>query len=181
METRTLPMALRALNPDTRTVEGVVAPYNETSLYTGDPLGERIMRHAFARSITQRGSRIPLCVNHNHENVVGMSREWTDTDAELVGMFDIRSDQYGERVIADLHNGYLQAMSVGFLPLDRKRGTDGVMEVREARLVEVSLVLMGAYDGAQVLAARQAQQTAELLAPFENPPSLPIPFVAPWG
>ena len=173
-------MELRHVDEAARTVEGVVAPYNETSLLAGDPLGERILRGAFARSISQRGNRIPLCVNHDHSNIVGMSREWQDTDNELIGLFAFRNDAYGERAVSDVAGGYLQSLSVGFLPVDRKRAQDGVMEVREARLVEVSLVLMGAYDGAQVLAARMAQQSAELLAPFANPPALPIPFVAPW-
>lgn len=174
-------MELRKLNPEARTVEGIVAPYNETTLYAGDPYGERIMRHAFARSIAQRGTRIPLCINHDHKDIVGMSREWVDNQDGLVGVFAFRNDQYGERAIADVDAGYLQALSVGFLPVDRKRADDGVMEVREGRLVEVSLVIAGAYDGAEVLAARMAQQTAELLAPFENPPALPLPFVAPWA
>lgn len=180
METRNLPMELRSVNESAHTIEGIVAPYNETSLLAGDPYGERILRHAFARSIAQRGNRIPLCVNHDHSNVVGMSREWRDSDAGLVGVFDIRTDSYGERAIADATAGYLPSMSVGFLPIDRKRAADGVIEIREARLVECSLVIMGAYDGAQVLAARQAAQVAELLAPFQNPPALPVPFVAPW-
>ena len=173
-------MELRKLNPQARTVEGLVAPYNETTLYAGDPIGERIMRHAFTRSIEHRGTRIPLCINHDHSNVVGMSREWRDDADGLTGIFAFRNDQYGERAIADVDGGYLQSLSVGFLPIDRKRADDGVLEVREARLVEVSLVIMGAYDGAEVLAARMAQQAAELLAPFDNPPALPIPFAAPW-
>jgi Escherichia/Staphylococcus phage prohead protease len=180
METRSLPMSLRSVNDKAHTVEGIVVPYNETSLYAGDPIGERILRHAFTRSIAQRGNRIPLCINHDHSNVVGMSREWDDGDAGLVGLFDIRADEYGARAVADLAAGYLQSMSVGFLPIDAKRASDGVLEIREARLVETSLVLMGAYDGAQVLAARHAAQVSELLAPFQNPPALPVPFVAPW-
>lgn len=181
MERRNLSMSLRRIDEQARTVEGIVAPYGETTFYTGDPMGERIVRSAFNRSITQRGERIPLCVNHNHENIVGMSREWSDTAEGLVGLFAFRDDQYADRTIADVQAGYLQSMSVGFLPIDRKRGSDGAMEVREARLVEVSLVIAGAYDGATVLAARMATQLDQLLAPFENPPELPIPFVAPWG
>jgi HK97 family phage prohead protease len=173
-------MELRRVDEQSRTVEGIVAPYNETTLYAGDPMGERIVRHAFNRSIKQRGNRIPLCVNHNHENIVGMSREWNDTEDGLWALFGFRDDQYAERTIADVASGYLQAMSVGFLPIDRKRGNDGAMEIREARLVEVSLVIAGAYDGAEVLAARMASQLDQLLEPFQNPPDVPIPFHAPW-
>jgi hypothetical protein len=173
-------MQVRRIDEQARTLEGVVAPYDETTLLVSTPGGERIKRRAFERSITQRATKIPLCVNHNHENIVGVSRAWTDTNEGLIGLFEFRDDGYADRAIADVQRGYLEKMSVGFVPIDRKRADDGVMEIREGLLCECSLVILGAYDGADVLAARIAQQTEELFAPFQNPPDLPIPFAAPW-
>ena len=51
-------------------------------------------------------------------------------------------------------------------------------EVVEARLVEVSLVGVPAYEGAALMAVRSAQSLDALLAPFANRPSVdltPIP------
>jgi hypothetical protein len=181
MKTTTVPMEIRAVHEDERLIEGIVAPYDEVSLLTGDPYGERILRHAFTRSITQRGDRIPLFINHDHNRGVGMSRDWSDSTDGLTGVFRVRDTPEGDKALLDVREKYLTGMSVGFIPVDRKPGKDGVMEVREARLFEVSLCLIGAYEGAAVLASRVAQQTEDLLRPFANPPELPIPFVAPWG
>lgn len=177
----TLPMEIRNVDTSARTITGVVAPYNETTYLVADAGGERIMRNAFNRSIAQRGNKIPLCINHDHSSAVGMSREWHNADDGLTGTFEVRNDPRGIEVLADVELGYLAGMSVGFTATDRRRNHDGVMEVREARLFEVSLVLFGAYDGAKVLATRQAQDLDELLKPFQNPPALPIPFVPPWA
>ena len=179
--TYTLPMEIRNVDTAARTITGVVAPYDETTFLVADAGGERIHRGAFNRSIAQRGTKIPLCINHDHSSAVGMSREWLDGDTGLRGVFEVRNDPRGHEVLADVELGYLAGMSVGFTAIDRKRNHDGVMEVREARLYEVSLVLFGAYDGAKVLATRQAQDLDDMLKPFQNPPALPIPFVPPWA
>lgn len=181
MDTMNVPMQLREVDTRGRTITGIVAPYDEVSLFTESPSGERIMRHAFQRSIAHRGDAIPLCLNHDHTTAVGISREWKDDGACLVGVFQMRDTPLAEQAIRDVDDKVLQAMSVGFLPIDRGRGSDGVIEVREARLIEVSLVMAGAYDGARVLAARMARQSEALLAPFQNPPALPVAFIPPWA
>jgi HK97 family phage prohead protease len=179
--TLTLPMELRRVDAEARSITGVVAPYDEVTYLVSNPGGERIKRSAFNRSITQRGTRIPLCVNHDHSHAVGMSTRWEETTEGLEGTFEFRNSTRADEVLADVKEGYLTGLSVGFLPVDTARASDGVMEVREARLFEVSLVLIGAYDSARVLAARQAEGLSALLTPFQNPPALPVPFIPPWA
>ena len=177
-----LPMELRGVEATRREIHGRVAPYDETSYLAGDPGGERMARGCFAKSIRQRETRIPLVLHHDLARAVGMSRSWQDTTAGLDAVFGVRRTAEGDQALDDIRDGYLPGLSVGFLPLARGRGFDGVVEVREARLYEVSLVLIGAYDGAKVLATRQARLDA-LLAPFRNrPPRIdPTPLPARWG
>lgn len=177
-----LAMEVRSVDPDGRTVTGVVAPYDEISYLTGDPAGERIIRSAFKRSIDNRRDKVPLCLGHNHAGAaVGLSTDWVESDAGLTGVFRIKPGPVGDEVLEDVRGGYLGAMSVGFQALQRTRGDDGTVEVREAKLVEVSLVSVGAYDGARVLAVRVKQQMHELLKPFANPPAVDLsPFPQPW-
>lgn len=167
-------MALRDVDTRRREIEGVVAPYGEDTYLTGDPGGERMIRGCFAKSIQQRGDKIPLLVGHDHTApAVGMSRAWHDTDDGLIGTFTIKQGTKGDETLDDVGGGYLSALSVGFEPLTETRGRDGVLEVRDARLLEVSLVTVAAYDGAKVLAVRQAaqqQRRAEALAPFLDAP-----------
>jgi HK97 family phage prohead protease len=173
----TLDMEIRDVTEARREIVGQVAPYNETTYLTGDPRGERLVRGCFRASINQRGARIPLCVGHNHGRAaVGLSTAWQEDGDGLRGVFAVRPDDEGDKVLADVRDGYLPAMSVGFAPIPSRsrRASDGALEHTEAALKEVSLVVVGAYDGARVLEVRSAQNLDDLLAPFRNPPAVDL-------
>jgi HK97 family phage prohead protease len=182
--TYTLDMEIRDVTEARREIVGVVAPYDETTYLTGDPRGERLIRGCFAESIRRKGDRIPLCIGHNHGRAaVGLSRSWREDGDGLVGVFAVRADPEGDKALGDVRDGYLPALSVGFAPIPARtrRAADGALEHTEAALKEVSLVVVGAYDGARVLAVRSAQDLDALLAPFANPPAVDLsPFPTPW-
>lgn len=147
-------------------------------MLAGDPAGEVMVPGVFRRSIEHRQDKVPLLVNHNRERVLGYSQRFDDTDAELVGQFRVNEGDEGDRLLDDLQRRYYSGLSVGFVPVKVDRGRDGVRELREAKLVEVSLVGIPAYEGAAVLAVRNAQDLDALLAPFLAKPSVnldPIP------
>lgn len=169
---RSIDMQIRGVDVEARTLTGIVAPYNETTYQV--PGGERIMRNAFNRSVQQRTNLIPLCVNHDHSTAVGMSTAWVNESDGLVGTFAFRDTELGLRALRDAQDNVFECLSVGFMPLEQIRARDGVIEILEGRLVEVSLVLAGAYDGARVLAVRAQNQLAELLKPFSNPPTIDL-------
>lgn len=183
----TLAMQVRGVDEPRREVTGIVAPYDETTYLIADPRGERLRRGCFAKSIRERGSRVLLCVGHQRDTAaVGRAEAWEEGPDGLRGTFRIRDDQKGDEVLTDCREGYLPAMSVAFAPTRRTTGQDGVVEILEARLHEVSLVAVGAYDGAQVLAVRSPAEVradlAHLLAPFQNPPRVdlsPLPPIYP--
>jgi HK97 family phage prohead protease len=181
-----LDMEIRDVTVSRREIVGRCAPYGETSYLTGDARGERLLPGCFATSIRQRGDRIPLCLGHQHGRAaVGLSLRdgWQDSPDGLVGVWRVRPDAEGDKVLADVHDGYLPQMSVGFAPVHNRtrRGVDGALEVTEAVLKEVSLVSVGAYDGAVTLATRAAVEVPDLaaiLAPFGNRPEVnldPLP------
>jgi HK97 family phage prohead protease len=175
-------MELRHVNMDGREILGAVQVWDEVSYLVPDPGGERVKRGAFAKSIAERATRVPLCIAHNHERAVGMSKQWTDDTSGLSAVFGIRPGELGDQALEDARDGYLPGLSVGFWPVRADRARDGVLEVREARLMEVSLVLIGAYDGSRVMAVRHAQSVEELLKPFANPPHVDLSPIPPiWG
>jgi uncharacterized protein len=176
-----LVMELRAVEVERREVVGVVAPYGETSYLTRDPSGERLKRGAFSKSIRQRETRIPLYRNHDHSRVLGYSRHFEDGDDGLVGTFAVNDGDDGDAFLTDLRNGYYAGLSVGYHALTANRGRDGVREVAEAKLVEVSAVGLPAYEGAGLLAVREAQNLDELLAPFANRPPVNLAPLPPIG
>jgi HK97 family phage prohead protease len=180
-------MELREVDEPRRLVVGVVAPYDEVSFLTPDPNGERIRRGAFAKSIRQRGAKIPLLRGHAKTSGTtdrptgiryGLSRSFDDGPEGLLGEFVVNHGDLGDRLLEDCRDGYLGAMSAGWVPLNASRGADGVREITEAKLVEVSLVAVPAYDGALV-AVRNAQDLDELLAPFRARPDVNLDPIAP--
>lgn len=178
----TLAMELRSVRPEERLVIGVVAPYDELSYLTPDPAGERIKRGAFTKTIAQRGDKIPLLRNHDLSSRMGISRSFTETPEGLLGEFVVNPGDAGDALLEDARNGYLGAMSAGFLPLGHtRRGDDGAREVAEAKLVEVSLVAIPAYEGSGMLAVRSAQDLDAMLAPFRARPDVNLDPLPPFG
>jgi Escherichia/Staphylococcus phage prohead protease len=177
-----LPMEIREVRESERLVIGVVAPYDETTYLAPDPAGERIRRNAFARSIAHRSGKIPLLDAHERRMIMGVSRSLEETPGGLIGTFRVNEGDIGDTFLANVRNGYYGGLSAGFLPLGNvERGPDGVREIREAKLVEVSAVGVPAYEGAGLLAVRNAQDLDALLAPFRARPDVnlsPLPPLA---
>lgn len=162
-------MELRSVDEPRRLVIGTVAPYDETTYMVADPGGERIRRGAFRRSIAHRGDKVPLFRNHDRALRMGVSQRFEETRDGLLGEFRVNEGDAGDALLEECRNGYFGGLSAGFFPLDRERAADGANEVTEGKLVEVSVVGHPAYEGAGMLAVRNAQDLDALLAPFRAP------------
>lgn len=175
-------MDVRNVDAPGRTITGVVAPYDELTYLTPNPRGERITRGAFRRSIQNRGDKIPLCRGHGHEMVMGVSRTFLEDASGLIGEFVVNPGALGDAFLEDVRNGYLPYMSVGFIPTSGgvEKGEDGVAEIREAKLVEVSMVGIPAYEGAALLSVRNAETTSDLFAPFRDVPKWDLDPLPPF-
>jgi HK97 family phage prohead protease len=152
-----LPMELRGVDSDGRTVDGICVPYDEISFLTPNPYGERVLRGAFAKSVSQQAGKVFLFRGHDHQHPVGRAVSFSDQPDGLHGSFQVRRSVLGDEVLSDLREGYLPAMSVGFKPVQVRRGKDGETEIVEGQLKEVSLLPIGAYEGARVLQLRGAE------------------------
>lgn len=158
-------LELRVPDRSERIVEGVVVPWEETSYMTPDPKGERFMAGSLTRSIAERGDRLKLFHAHNHDRAIGKALAWRPDHASgCWAQFRIAATPQGDEVLAEVHEGMLDAFSVGFRPIRSRRGPDGAREIVEAALHEVSIAPVGAYDGARVLAVRRPA------AQFDLPP-----------
>jgi HK97 family phage prohead protease len=153
-------MELRRVEQSERLVVGLVVPYDETTYLVPNPDGERIRRGAFSRSIKHREQKVPLLRAHDPGLVMGRSRCFTETAEGLLGEFVVNDGARGDDLLEDARTGYLDGMSVGFSAVRTERADDGVREVVEARLVEVSMVGVPAYEGAAMLAVRNAHLPA---------------------
>ena len=172
-------MELRSADVGKREIVGVVAPYNQVTHLVADPGGEVLLPGAFTKSITERATKIPLFLNHDHAVIYGFSSQWTDSPTELTGVFKVRDGAAGDQILADARDGYLPGMSIDFKPVLFKRRADGVVAVREAKLPGVSLVTIPAYEGAAVLGTRAADRPkldiAKLFGPAPVVDLSPLP------
>ena len=155
-ETTTFAAELRFDAPDGRLLEGIAVPYGTVTMKGPYPGGERFARGAFKRNLKAQGGRLPkLFHNHDHTHAIGTPVSVRDTDDGLLASWRIADTPAGNAVLQEVREGVLDALSVGFQTV-REEAVDGVREIREARLLEVSLTPMPAYDGARVLSLRSA-------------------------
>lgn len=154
----TFGMELRLDSSDGRLLTGVAVPYGVVTMNTSHPGGERFARGAFKRTISNQKGRLPkLFRNHDHGQAVGVAAELRDTDDGVLASWRIADTPAGNAVLQEVREGVLDSLSVGFRAV-REDVVEGVREVREAHLFEVSLVPMPAYPGAQVMSLRSASE-----------------------
>ena len=174
-------MEFRGADVSKREIVGVVAPYDETTHLVKDPGGEVLARGAFSKSITDRPTTIPLFINHDHGAILGFSSSWDDGPTELAAVFRVRSGAAGDTILQDAAEGLWPGMSIDFAPVQSKRRSDGVVVVREAKLLGVSLVTIPAYEGAKVLATRAAEvKRVDVAAMFGPAPIVDLSPLPPF-
>jgi len=162
-ETTTFHAELRLDASDGRVLEGLAVPYGTVSMRGPYPGGERFARGSFKRSVKNQAGRLPkLFRNHDHGQAIGTAVDMRDTDEGLVASWRIADTPAGNAVLQEVREGVLDALSVGFQSV-REEAVDGVREIREARLLEVSLTPLPAYEGALVMSLRSAG--APIVAP----------------
>ena len=174
-EVRTLAETmLEVRGTQVRTIVGRAAPYGEIINVAGR-FTEEFVPGVFAKSVTEAARALPLLVSHNHDSMpVGKAIKWEDTTDGLVGHWQIDSRAEAAEVARLADEGYLTALSVGFTPVRDDWDRDApVPHVRrlEAKLFEVSLVSVPAYDEAKILAVRSAgvpDDPATVLKPTPN-------------
>lgn len=171
------------LDKEQRIMRLLLVPYGEVSHLTKHAEGERFVKGAFRKAAAEfRGRRTPLYLfrAHQHDRAVGRALGLQETPDGPVAEYKIASTPAGDDVVTEYREGLLSAVSIGFRAIvDGISRLDGVREVREAALLESSLLPIGAYEGARVLEYREPQ--APDLSQFKVPPAPQIDLSLPWG
>ena len=165
-------LELRDSDDGTHHLRGVVAPYGD-HYDMGEDGVESFAPGVFAKSVRQRGESIGLTEQHLRESFpIGRSVAWEDTADGLVGTFHLAPTLRGNEALALVQSGFLDGLSVGFVPLRNRTETVGGrrhIERVEAILDHVGLVNTPAYQQARVLEARNDDDTPP---PVFDPDSL---------
>ena len=143
---------------DGRTVGGLVVPYGTPTEIRemGGTYTEVFRAGAFAKSIAERGSKTKLLAAHQRDRLpIGKASALVETADGLLGEFYVSRTQAGDDALELIRDGALDAFSVGFEPIRDEWSRDrSSVERVEARLWEVSLVTIPAYEDALVSSVR---------------------------
>lgn len=161
---------------DGRTVHGIIVPFDQVARVSdGGPFyDEAFQRGAFAKTISERGSRVKLLSQHQaRQNPLGRATLLREDAAGLYGEFHVSSTRAGDEALELVRDGALDSFSVGFKGIKHaKRG--GVVWRTEVGLREASLVTFPAYEAALVGGVRIDDIASRLIeAGYELPLTSP--------
>jgi HK97 family phage prohead protease len=148
---------------EARTIEGVIAPWNETA-----PIAGQMWRFR-PGSIEAARARTPLLVDHNRSAPIGVLAELVDGPAGLLGRFKIDATPAGDEALIQAASGSRGSFSVGLEPVEAEN-VAGVSDLVRGRLHEVSLMVLGAFAGATVTRVAAEQDEPEPAEPVEPDP-----------
>ena len=164
--TRSFSTELELRGTDGRTIVGLAAPFGQPArIFEGGRLFTEMFRQgAFSRTISERGTRIKAMAAHDLSRLpVGRAaRLWEDSTG-LWAELAISQTRQGDEILTLARDGALDGLSVGMEVLqDHWTDRHTIREIREAKLHEISLVSIPAYDDARVVGIRHDATGADL-------------------
>lgn len=142
--------AAKVTGTDGRTFEARAVAYDVV-----DDYGTRFLPGVFAKSLAERMPVVAWA--HSWDEPIGriMAAEERDDGLYVTGQLsDPDAVPRARQAIAQLADGTITDVSVGFWRTADRKGEDGIIDITEGDLDEVSLVLRGAVPGAKILAVR---------------------------
>lgn len=138
-------------NAESRVIEGTAVTYGTTGTPGGEFAGRRMSfaPGAFGRSLRARADKVRLLVQHDHAHPIGKLVDWQDTGDGLFTSWKIASTTAGDQALVEASEGIRDGLSVGAEVITHKN-VGNTIHVTEARLLEVSLVTVPAFDDARV-------------------------------
>lgn len=152
-----LGVEFRIVDAAKRTVTGKAAPY-DTWAPIGGSYFESLAPSVFAKSVQERGAKIPLMLHHEHRAMpIGKALAWESQPDGLYATWEIAPTSEANSAYDLMRGGFLTGLSVGMRPVKNDIDTSGaVTKVRrvEAVLLEVSAVSVAAYEDATITLVR---------------------------
>jgi HK97 family phage prohead protease len=158
---------------ESRTIEGVAVPYGETANLGGT-------RYAFERgSLTPARTRTPLLLGHDRNRPVGVMLELAESDAGAIARFRIDQGAEGDLALEQAASGSRGGLSIGAEIITAADDGTGTVQVTAASLLEISLVAIGAFEGAGVTSVAAEADEQDLTQPDNDPDPDPTSTTSP--
>ena len=137
-----------------RTIEGVVVPYGEVGVIGG-------REYRFLEGSLRLGRRVPMLVDHDRGQPVGVLAELVDQPTGALGRFKVDTTAAGDDALVQAASGSRGSLSVGAEVIRSKIASDGVVDVEAALVLETSLLALGAFESAEVTRVAAEQDEPE--------------------
>jgi HK97 family phage prohead protease len=151
----------------TRTITGIAVPYGETAVVS-DGTAVRFEQGA----LPVDGKAPKLFMYHDSSQPVGLVTERVDTPQGMMFAARISATAAGDEALTLALDGVLDSVSVGVNPTKFSYDDDGTMVVTEASWLELSLVPVPAFAGAEIEKVYASAENV-VLASQEEPDTEP--------
>ena len=148
-----------------RTITGLAVPWDVVANLSGDVGPVKFLKG----SISVDGPMPKLLEYHDDTRVIGRVTERVASDEGLMFSATLSKTRAADDAMALLADGSISAVSIGAVPIKFKR-VNGVMEVSEARMIELSLVSFPAYADAEIQSVYASAEDEEEIPEEETPP-----------
>ena len=147
-----------------RTITGLAVPWDVVANLSNDVGPVKFLRG----SISVDGPMPKLLEYHDDTRVIGRVTERLSTDDGLMFVATLSKTRAADDALALLADQSISAVSIGAVPIKFKR-VNGVMEVSEARMIELSLVSFPAYADAEIQSVYASAEDEEEIPEEETP------------
>jgi len=143
---------------DNRIIEGVI-PYNSKSEWLG--FYEMLDRGCFTKTL-QEQKDIRALFEHEDNQLLARTKNgslsFEDREDGLHFKFDVLETRLGDDVLAMVRSGLISGCSFGFIAIKDRYDDENTRHIVEARLLEVSLVSMPAYEETEVYTRSMSEE-----------------------
>lgn len=154
-----LPMKVKAAGKPDGLDEGIIEAYAST--WDTDSVGDRVVRGAFEPNLKEwadSGNHIPLLYGHDASNPmhnVGyvLDAKEDDRGLRIRAQLDL-DDPVGKKVFGLLKGRRLTDLSFAYTVRDERKAKDGVNELVDLEVHEISVVPVGANRHTEVLSVK---------------------------
>ena len=126
-----------------------------------------IRKGSYRKTITENGQRVKYLYQHDMDKPLGKMSMLEEDDKGLIFESKIAKTTLGKDVIELIKSGVITENSVGILPI-QKEMVDGVRNITEVKLYEISAVTLAANDQAVIMDVKGNYDKDKILSRYDN-------------
>ena len=126
-----------------------------------------IRKGSYRKTISENGQRVKYLYQHDMDKPLGKMSLLEEDDKGLIFESKIAKTTLGKDVIELIKSGVITENSVGILPI-QKEMVDGVRNITEVKLYEISAVTLAANDQAVIMDVKGNYDKDKILSRYDN-------------